>query len=76
MEFAGRAVNFMNNFESHQNRVMDQVETDSRRIGDGVDRFNNLYAEFKAAFTVTNDMINEQVDRVNNFHDKLEASFS
>ena len=37
---------------------------------------NNLYAEFEAAFTVTNDMINEQVDRVNNFHDKLEASFS
>ena len=34
------------------------------------------HAEFKAAFTVTNDMINEQVDRVNNFHDKLEASFS
>ena len=65
MEFAGQAVNFMNNLESHQNRVMDQVETDSRR-----------YAEFKAAFTVTNDMINEQVDRVNNFHDKLEASFS
>ena len=75
MEFAGRAVNFMNNLESHQNRVMDQVETESRRISDGVDRFDNLYAEPEAAFTATNDMINEQVDRVNNFHDKLETSF-